>query len=39
VDVDGVTHLRSPRPVKAGEMLRARIVEAMDYDLVAEVTE
>ena len=39
VDVDGVTHLRTARPLRAGEMVRARIVEALDYDLVAEVTE
>lgn len=39
VDVDGVTHLRTSRPLRAGEMVRARIVEALDYDLVAEVTE
>jgi len=37
LDVDGVTHLRAGRRLEPGEMPRARIVEAMDYDLVAEV--
>ena len=39
VDVDGVTHLRSGSPLSPGDMIEARIVEAMDYDLVAEVVE
>jgi ribosomal protein S12 methylthiotransferase len=37
VDVDGVTHLRAARSITPGELLRATIVEADDYDLVAEV--
>ncbi|MDH3271154.1 MAG: 30S ribosomal protein S12 methylthiotransferase RimO, partial [Gemmatimonadota bacterium] len=37
VDVDGVTHLRSASAMRAGDMLSARVVEAGDYDLVAEV--
>ena len=37
LDVDGVTHLRTDAPLTPGDMVRARIVEAMDYDLVAEV--
>lgn len=39
VDVDGVTHLRSGSLLSPGDMIEARIVEAMDYDLVAEVVE
>jgi hypothetical protein len=40
VDVDGVTHLLRPAGGPApepGALLRARIVEAMDYDLVGEI--
>jgi len=37
LDIDGVTHLRAPSGVVAGDIVRARIVEAFDYDLVAEV--
>jgi ribosomal protein S12 methylthiotransferase len=37
VDVDGVTHLRTPAPVVPGQIVRATIVEAQDYDLVAEL--
>ncbi len=37
-DVDGCTYLRtSGRVPEAGSFVRARIVEALDYDLVAEV--
>jgi ribosomal protein S12 methylthiotransferase len=36
-DVDGVTHLRADFDVRPGDMVQATIVEAMDYDLVAEV--
>ena len=39
VDVDGVTHLRATTAVSPGDMVEARIVEAMDYDLLAEVME
>ncbi len=43
VDVDGVTHVRRGRPtlngerLVPGEMVRVKIVDALDYDLVAEV--
>ena len=37
MDVDGVTHLVTSRGLKAGDMVRATIVEAHDYDLVAKV--
>lgn len=36
VDVDGVTHLRGRTAPAPGTLLRARIVEALDYDMVAE---
>jgi ribosomal protein S12 methylthiotransferase len=35
-DVDGVTYLRTRTAVGPGDMVRARVVEALDYDLVAE---
>ena len=37
VDVDGVTHLRARVPLAVGQLVRAKIVEGWDYDLVAEV--
>jgi ribosomal protein S12 methylthiotransferase len=37
LDVDGVTHLRGEVVVRPGSMLDVRIVDALDYDLVAEV--
>jgi ribosomal protein S12 methylthiotransferase len=37
LDVDGVTHLRGVGPVEAGDLVRVRIVSALDYDLVAQV--
>jgi len=36
-DVDGCTHLRAPAPPAAGSFVRARVTEALDYDLVGEV--
>jgi ribosomal protein S12 methylthiotransferase len=36
VDVDGVTHLRHAEGLRAGQMLEVEIVDALDYDLVAE---
>jgi len=36
-DVDGCTYLRSGGPVPAGAFVRGRVVDALDYDLVAEV--
>jgi ribosomal protein S12 methylthiotransferase len=40
LDVDGVTHLILPPSVRArpGDFVRARVVDAEEYDLVAEVT-
>ena len=38
LDVDGVTHLRGPADVRPGELIAVRIVDALDYDLVAELT-
>lgn len=35
-DVDGCTYLKSRRPFQPGEFVRSRVVEALDYDLVAE---
>ena len=39
VDVDGVTHLIGSGVWKPGEFVRARVVGAHDYDLVAEIVE
>jgi len=35
-DVDGCTYLRTGRPLGIGGFVRARIVETLDYDLIAE---
>jgi ribosomal protein S12 methylthiotransferase len=37
LDVDGVTNLRGAEGLAAGEMVQVEIVDALDYDLVAEV--
>ncbi len=37
LDVDGVTHLKGAVAPEAGELVTVRIVDALDYDLVAEV--
>ncbi|HET9949108.1 MAG TPA: 30S ribosomal protein S12 methylthiotransferase RimO [Longimicrobiales bacterium] len=37
LDVDGVTYLRAPAPVDPGAMVEVKVVEALDYDLVAEL--
>jgi ribosomal protein S12 methylthiotransferase len=37
IDVDGVTHLCAEMAVTPGQIVRATIVDAEDYDLVAEV--
>jgi ribosomal protein S12 methylthiotransferase len=37
LDVDGVTHLRGPADARPGDFVEARIVDALDYDLIAEV--
>ena len=38
-DIDGVTYLKKPRKVeiKTGEIIKAKIVSSMGYDLMAEV--
>ena len=35
-DVDGCTYLRTGAPIGPGEFVRAKVVETLDYDLVAE---
>lgn len=37
LDVDGVTHLRGPADVDPGDIVEVHIVDALDYDLVAEL--
>jgi len=37
LDVDGVTRVRGATPVAPGTLLDVRIVDALDYDVVAEV--
>jgi len=37
LDVDGVTWVRGPARAAPGDMVEVEIVEALDYDLVAEV--
>jgi ribosomal protein S12 methylthiotransferase len=37
LDIDGVTHLRAPADVVPGDIVQVHIVDALDYDLVAEV--
>jgi ribosomal protein S12 methylthiotransferase len=37
LDVDGVTHVRRPAEIRPGDMVEVEIVDALDYDLVAEV--
>jgi ribosomal protein S12 methylthiotransferase len=39
IDVDGVTNLRGPTRVDRGDMVEVRIVDALDYDLIAEVSQ
>ena len=36
-DVDGCTYLKTGAPVGPGEFVRARVVDTLDYDLVAEL--
>ncbi|MDA0328517.1 MAG: 30S ribosomal protein S12 methylthiotransferase RimO [Gemmatimonadetes bacterium] len=36
LDIDGVTHLITPAGVRPGDMGQARVVSALDYDLIAE---
>jgi ribosomal protein S12 methylthiotransferase len=37
VDVDGVTRLRGPTRVRPGDLVEVCVVEALDYDLIAEL--
>jgi len=37
LDIDGVTHVRGPAEVDTGSIVEVHIVDALDYDLVAEV--
>ena len=37
LDVDGVTHVRACAGLRPGDMVEVDIVDALDYDLVAEV--
>jgi len=37
LDIDGVTHIRGPADVDPGTFVDVQIVDALDYDLVAEV--
>jgi ribosomal protein S12 methylthiotransferase len=37
LDIDGVTHVRAPADLDPGSMVEVHIVDALDYDLVAEV--
>lgn len=36
-DIDGVTYIASPEPLKVGQVVKARITDAHDYDLSCEV--
>ncbi len=36
-DVDGCTYLKTRRPIGPGDFVTARVVDTLDYDLVAEV--
>lgn len=38
-EVDGMTYLSSPHPLKRGQIVKVRVVDSHDYDLVAEVLE
>jgi ribosomal protein S12 methylthiotransferase len=37
LDIDGVTHLTRPAPVDPGAFVEVQILDALDYDLVAEL--
>ena len=37
LDVDGVTHVRGSADVRPGDLVDVRIVDALDYDLIAEI--
>ena len=38
-EIDGMTYLSSNRPLSAGEIVKVKIVNSHDYDLVGEVLE
>lgn len=38
-EIDGVTYIASPEPLKIGQMVKLRITDAHDYDLSGEVVE
>lgn len=38
-DIDGKVYFRSQKKISAGEFVNVKITEAMDYDLIGEVTE
>ena len=37
LDIDGVTRLIGSDPIQAGDLIKVQIIDALDYDLVAEV--
>ena len=37
LDIDGVTRLIGSDPIRAGDLIKVQIIDALDYDLVAEV--
>jgi ribosomal protein S12 methylthiotransferase len=38
-EIDGVTYISSPDPLTVGQLVKVRITQAHDYDLVGEVVE
>src|SRR5207244_1823018 len=38
-EVDGITYLSSPEALSVGDIVKVRITQAHDYDLVGEVVE
>ncbi|MEW5850955.1 MAG: 30S ribosomal protein S12 methylthiotransferase RimO [Myxococcota bacterium] len=38
-EIDGVTYISSPEPLKVGDIVKVRITQAHDYDVVGEVVE
>jgi len=38
-EIDGVTYLSSNRPLNAGDIVKVKIVNSHDYDVVGEVLE
>jgi ribosomal protein S12 methylthiotransferase len=37
-DVDGKVYFKSTKPVNSGEFVSVKITEALDYDLIGELT-